>query len=132
MPYINYRIGSSLKESQKKTIYTETTDYMNSIMRKKREVTVVHIEESPPQQWSVNGSRLDDKNPIPVYVDIKVTDGTNTPEEKSEMINRTMKMLKDCLGSTQEACYIVIDDILSNSWGYDGLTQEYRAQLNKK
>lgn len=131
MPYINYRIGCSLEESQKEIIYSETTHFMNSIMRKKREVTVVHIEGSSPKQWSVNGKRLNDKKPIPVYVDIKVTEGTNTPEEKSEMLRKTMEMLKNCLGATQEACYIVIDDIPSHSWGYDGFTQEYRALAKK-
>ena len=131
MPYINYRIGSSLEESQKDIICSETTDFMNAIMHKKREVTVVHVEESSPQQWSVNGNRLSDKKPIPVYVDIKVTEGTNTPEEKSEMLKRTMGMLKECLGTTQEACYIVIDDIPSHSWGYDGYTQEYIASKKK-
>ena len=131
MPYINYRIGSSLKESQKETIYRETTDFMNLIMRKKREVTVIHIDESSPEQWSVNGNCLSKEKPIPVYVDIKVTERTNTPEEKSEMIKKTMRMLKECLGITQEACYIVIDDIPGNSWGYDGYTQEYRASSEK-
>jgi len=131
MPYINYRVGSSLTESQKEIICSETTNFMNLIMRKKRGVTVVHIEESSSQQWSVNGSCLSDKEPIPVYVDIKVTEGTNTPEEKSDMLRKTMEMLKSCIGVTQEACYIVIDDIPSNSWGYDGFTQEHRASAKR-
>jgi phenylpyruvate tautomerase PptA (4-oxalocrotonate tautomerase family) len=36
-------------------------------------------------------------------------------------------MLKESVGVVQEACYVVIDDIPADSWGYDGKTQAQRA-----
>ncbi len=127
MPYINIRLGATLNASQHKQIYTKTTSLMNTIMGKRREVTVVHIQESEPHFWSTNASTLEANDPIGAYVDIKVTEGTNTPEEKAEMISETVKMLKDNVGVVQEACYVVIDDIPANSWGYNGKTQAMRA-----
>jgi 4-oxalocrotonate tautomerase len=96
-------------------------------MGKRREVTVVHIQESEPQQWSTNAIPVAAGKPISAYVDIKVTDGTNTSEEKAEMISQTVKMLGDVVGTIQEACYVVIDDISADSWGYNGKTQAARA-----
>ncbi|MCG8427915.1 MAG: tautomerase family protein [Chromatiales bacterium] len=127
MPYINIRLSSSLDNEQRKQLHEQTTLLMNTIMGKRREVTVVHIEESEPQQWSTNAQPLTAHEPTGAYVDIKVTDGTNTPEEKAEMISQTVKMLKDIVGTIQEACYVVIDDIPANSWGYNGKTQAARA-----
>ena len=127
MPYINIRLSSSLDNEQRKQLHEQTTLLMNTIMGKRREVTVVHIEESEPQQWSTNARPLTTHEPTGAYVDIKVTDGTNTPEEKAEMISQTVKMLKDIVGTIQEACYVVIDDIPANSWGYNGKTQAARA-----
>ena len=59
---------------------------------------------------------------------IKVTDGTNTNEEKSEMIRQAMSVLKDVAGITLEAGRIVIHDLDANSRGYDGRTGYSRGR----
>ena len=127
MPYINIRLGTNLNDEQRIQLFEQTTSLMNTVMRKRREVTVVHIQESEPQQWSTNSIPLTTKSPVGAYVDIKVTDGTNTVEEKAEMISQTVNMLKDVVGIIQEACYVVIDDLPADSWGYNGKTQAARA-----
>lgn len=127
MPYINIRLGTPLDNEQKGQLYKKTTSLMNALMGKRREVTVVHIQEDAPQQWATNAIPLEIEGPTGAYVDIKVTEGTNTPEEKAEMISQTVKMLKDVVGTVNEACYVVIDDIPANSWGYNGKTQATRA-----
>lgn len=129
MPYINIRIAATLENEQKQALYKKTTFLMNTVMRKRREVTVVHIQESKTEQWSTNAEQLSVNDPIGVYVDIKVTQGTNTPEEKKEMISQTIKMLQEVIGTIQEASYVVIDDIPGDSWGYNGKTQAMRALL---
>ena len=127
MPYINIRIGKKLDSKQREQLYEHTTSLMNTVMRKRPQVTVVHIEETDPQQWSVNAIPLTAQEPTCAYVDIKVTEQTNTPAEKAEMISKTMKMLQDVVGIMQEACYVVIHDISADSWGYNGQTQASRA-----
>jgi 4-oxalocrotonate tautomerase len=127
MPYINLRLGTTLDDSQRNQLAKRTASLMQSIMGKRPEVTVVHLQESAPHFWSVNGSALKPNDPFAAYVDIKVTAGTNTPEEKAEMLSETISMLQDVLGVIQEACYVVIDDIPANSWGFNGRTQAERA-----
>lgn len=127
MPYINIRLGATLDSAQRNQLYQKTTFLMNTIMGKRPEVTVVHIQETDPHLWATNASALTDEDPVGAYVDIKVTEGTNTPEEKAEMLSQTIKMLQDVVGTIQEACYVVIDDIPANSWGYNGKTQAVRA-----
>lgn len=126
MPYINIRLGSNLDNEQGTQLYEKTTSLMNSVMGKRREVTVVHIQESESQQWSTNAIPSTAEGPVSAFVDIKVTDGSNTPEEKAEMISRTTEMLQDVVGIIQEACYVIIDDIPADSWGYNGKTQAVR------
>jgi 4-oxalocrotonate tautomerase len=128
MPYINIRLGCKLNNKQREQLNNKTTHFMNTIMGKRREVTVVHIMESEPEQWATNSNQLTKEEPTGAYVDIKITDGTNTPEEKAEMIYQTVEMLKNVAGTIQEACYVVIHDIPANSWGYNGKTQEVRAR----
>ena len=127
VPYINIRLGKNLNNEQRIQLFEQTTSLMNTVMRKRREVTVVHIQESEPQQWSTNSIPLTPNSPPCAYVDIKVTDGTNTIEEKAEMISQTVKMLTNVVGIIQEACYVVIDDLPADSWGYNGKTQAARS-----
>ena len=127
MPYINIRIGTQLSDAQREALFEQTTHLMSAIMGKRREVTVIDIQESKPSQWSTNGTELSEEKPVGVYIDIKVTEGTNSPDEKAEMIASTVKMLQDVVGTIQEACYVVIDAIPSDSWGYNGKTQAARV-----
>jgi 4-oxalocrotonate tautomerase len=117
----------SIDNEQRKLLYKKTTSLMNTVMGKQPEVTVVHIQESDSQQWSVNAVPLTNKGPVAAYVEIKITCGTNTPQEKAEMISETIKMLQRVVGATHEACYVVIDDIPADSWGYNGKSQAARA-----
>ena len=127
MPYINIRLGKNLEPYQHAELYKRTTELMDRVMGKRREVTVVHIQESPPHYWAKNAIALSPDDPAGVFVDIKVTRGTNTAGEKAEMLSQIVRMLKDVAGAVQEACYVVIDDIAADSWGYNGVTQAKRA-----
>lgn len=128
MPYINIRVNTNLTNEQKTDLQLETTKLVHEVMGKKKIVTVVHIDESKAGNWSVNGEPLTPDEPVCAYVDIKITEGTNTTEEKSQMLAKTMKMLKHVLSETQLPCYIVIDDVRGDSWGYDGFSQAARAK----
>ena len=127
MPYINIRVGKNLDPTQQQQLFSRTTSLMKRVMGKRAEVTVVHLQESEPHLWSTHAAVLTHKDPVGAYVDIKVTEGTNTPEEKSEMLSQTVKMLQETVGAIQEACYVVIDDIPADSWGYNGKSQAQRA-----
>ncbi len=127
MPYINIRLGTALESTQRERLLEKTTSLMNTVMGKRREVTVVNIQESESRLWATNGESLSADDPVGAYVDIKVTDGTNTPEEKAAMITETVRMLQEVVGTVQEACYVVIDDVAADSWGYNGRTQAARA-----
>lgn len=127
MPYINIRVGTELSQAQQMALQTEITELMASIMGKRREVTLVQIESSAASAWSVDGRSLSAQTPIPAYVDIKITQGTNTSEHKAEMLARCMALLQQTVGVMQEACYIVIDEIPADAWGYNGLSQQARA-----
>jgi 4-oxalocrotonate tautomerase len=107
MPYINIRLGANLEASQRKRLYEQTTLLMNAVMNKRPEVTVVHIQASEPHDWAVNAAMLNKHCPVGAYVDIKITEGTNTPEEKADMISKTVSLLKEIVGVVQEACYVV-------------------------
>lgn len=132
MPFINISVsGAALSDEQKQRLFDETTRLMSEVMRKDPELTSVRIDEFADDSWAVGRKSMPIRGEVAVHMDIKVTDGTNTDEEKAEMVRQGMSMLKDVVGKTPEASYIVIHDLEASAWGYDGRTQYARAQKNK-
>jgi len=89
----------------------------------------VHIDSDMAGYWSVNGVALNEQAAVPVYVDIKVTEGTNSEQEIALMLNGTQQLLTEVLGTIQEACYVVVDAIPGSNWGYSGISQAARGSL---
>ena len=132
MPFINISIaGDPLTETQKQQLIDETTRLMHEVMRKAPDLTAVRIDEVSAASWAIGRSSMAVRGETAVHMDVKVTAGTNTAEEKAEMISQGMTMLKDVVGNAPEASYIVIHDLAAEAWGYDGRTQQARAKQKK-
>jgi 4-oxalocrotonate tautomerase len=129
MPFIAIKTsGKALGPADIETLHQETTALMAKIMGKKAEVTAVLVEEAPAFRWSVGGQALAGSGGVTAHVDIKITQGTNTTQEKAAMIAATRDMLRRVLPGLSEVAYVVIDEIPATDWGYDGLTQAERKR----
>jgi len=129
MPFINIKLeGQSLTDRQKQELHSRTTDLMSEIMNKKPEVTSVLIEEVPAGNWAIGKKGIAESSLSTAHIDIKVTKGTNTKDEKADMISASISMLKEVVGEIPEATYVIIDEIASDAWGFDGLTMEERQK----
>lgn len=129
MPFINIGIaGVDLNDGQKQKIFSEVTRLMHEVMGKIPELTSVRIDHFYNGDWAINGMPISSGGDIAVHMDIKVTEGTNSRDEKASMIKQSSDMLKDVMGPVAEVSYIVIHDLSGDSWGYDGQTQFERAQ----
>jgi 4-oxalocrotonate tautomerase len=128
MPFINIAVaGKPLSPLQKQQLFDETTRLMNEVMRKDPKLTAVRIDQFHGDDWAVGRSTATILEKSAVHMDIKVTAGTNTEEEKEQMIRQAMEMLKEVVGAIPEASYIVIHELNATAWGYDGRTQYARA-----
>lgn len=126
MPYLNVRIAmeksSSIADKITSSLLTHTTE----ILGKKPEVTSIEVDFVNPDLWFIGGSRVSEQNTITFYLNIKVTDGTNTKAEKARYIKEVFSDFESILGAIAPASYILVDDIRADSWGFQGKTQEYR------
>lgn len=60
------------------------------------------------------------------YLDIKITEGTNTKNEKADYIAKVFAEFESLLGPLNPASYIVLHEVRADAWGYQGRTQEFR------
>ncbi|AXX88880.1 hypothetical protein CKA55_03300 [Arcobacter suis] len=126
MPYINVKLNVKESDEVREKIADIVLENTTTILNKKADVTSVLVEFVPQNTWSVGG-----KNYVTFYLDIKITKGTNTKEQKANYIKKCYKDFQELLGEITPASYIVIDEVDGDSWGFEGLTQEYRYIQSK-
>jgi 4-oxalocrotonate tautomerase len=102
---------------------------MHTIMRKKPELTAVCVDEIPASRWSIGSQIMGDRGVATASVIIHVTAGTNTADEKAQMIRATFQLLQAVLGSMAEASYVIIHELPAEAWGYGGQTQKARQAI---
>ncbi|MEJ2465111.1 MAG: tautomerase family protein [Candidatus Thiodiazotropha sp.] len=125
MPYAELKITPMPTPEQAASLARGITDALVEEVGKRRAVTAVHITSGEARLWTI-GSAVSVK--ATAYLDIKITQGSNSQHQKASLIARLHRLLVDTVGELEEASYIVIDELPAQNWGYAGLTQATRAQ----
>lgn len=101
-------------------------DLTHRVLGKKKEVTAIAIEYVDHDCWLVGGHLLSEQGKNSFYFDIKITDETNTKDEKARYIKEAFEGFERILGNLHVESYIYVQDVRATSYGYGGKTQEYR------
>lgn len=128
MPIINVKISAKKSPELIRQISDLLLDLTSRILGKKRGVTAITIDFVDHECWIIGGLSLNDQNRNSFYFDIKITDETNTKDEKELYIKEAFSGFEKILGNLHEKSYIYVQDVRAASYGYGGFTQEYRYQ----
>ncbi|MCB1784858.1 MAG: tautomerase family protein [Gammaproteobacteria bacterium] len=124
VPYISVQLQPRPTERQAALLARGITEAMAEVAHKRADVTAVRIGGADAVLWSIAGRPCDG---VTAYVDVKITAGTNSGNEKATLLRRLHALLADTLGGLAEASYIVIHEVPGEDWGYAGVTQADRA-----
>jgi 4-oxalocrotonate tautomerase len=126
MPILNVKVSATKSPELTKKISEMLLDLTTRILKKKREVTAVAIDFIAHDSWVVGGQLLSEQKKNSFYFDIKITDETNTKDEKALYIKEAFAGFAEILGNLHEESYIHVQDVKAASYGFGGYTQEYR------
>lgn len=126
MPILNVKVSGKKSIETTKRINELLLDLTHRILGKKKEVTAIAIDYVELDQWFVGGHLLSEQGKNSFFFDIKITDETNTKDEKAQYIKEAFAGFEQILGNLHEESYIYVQDVRATSYGYGGKTQEYR------
>ena len=126
MPILNVKLCASQSDQLNRQVNAFLLDITSRILGKKPEVTAIVIEYVPKGNWTVGGRTLNELGKNSVYFDIKITDETNTKDEKARYIQEAFAGFEQILGDLDERSYVYIQDVRATSYGFGGKTQEFR------
>jgi 4-oxalocrotonate tautomerase len=128
MPILNVKVSAKRSPEMTQAISELLLDLTTRVLGKKREVTSIAIDYVDPADWIVGGRSLAEQGKTSVYFDIKITDETNTKDEKARYIREAFAGFAALLGNLHEESYIYVQDVRAAAYGYGGKTQEQRYQ----
>ncbi len=100
------------------------TDLIARDLNKRHELTSVLTETPGTSHWTIDAQEQE----IAAHMEVCVTAGTNSEEEKRTFVGNAMALLHQVLPGLDPATYIVVKELPACDWGYDGLTQADRAK----
>lgn len=126
MPYLNLKLSGPPSTETAQLLAATLADLTTDALGKKREVTSVAVEFVPGEHWLVGGPSVVEQALATFYLEVKITAGTNTKDEKAAYIRQAFEVLAGHLGPAHPASYVVVHEVGADAWGYQGLTQERR------
>ena len=128
MPVINVKISGARGAGMTEQVAAMLMDLTSEVLGKKRELIAIAIQYVDRADWFIAGRRLTEWGMDSFYLDIKITDETNTKDEKAEYIRRVFEGFAGLLGALHDESYIHVEDVRAATYGYGGKTQEFRYQ----
>ena len=123
MPYLNVRLSTPESTATAQKVAHLLTDLVVNVLGKQREVAAVDVQFANPDHWFIGGETA----PAPTFfLEVKVTSGTNTRDEKAAFIKQAFAGMRDLLGEISPTSYIVLQDVAPDDWGFGGRTQGFR------
>jgi 4-oxalocrotonate tautomerase len=98
----------------------------SEILHKDADVTAVVVEEIDATKWFIADRSLAEHGLAAFWIDVRVTDGTNTREEKAAFIAKAFAAMSELIGPLHSESYVHVDDARGDAYGYGGLTQNDR------
>lgn len=126
MPFLTLKLSRAPSPDKAARLVATLTDVTADVLRKKRELTVVAIEALPALHWSVGGAPRPSASPCGFLLEITVTQGTNTQDEKAAFVARAFAAIETILGAVEPTSYVVVHEVPADAWGYGGRTQAHR------
>ena len=126
MPTLQLKISPLQNPSTYRSLADALTGLTALHLRKRPEVTAVMIDDVPAARWHIGGR--DVRGPT-AFLEISITAGTNTAQEKAAFIAAAFEALQNQLGGGQPlapASYVIVRELPATDWGYGGQTQAAR------
>ena len=130
MPFINVIVSAQPDAALSARIAGEVANLTHRILGKDPAVTAVAVSCIGPQHWFAGGRSLAATGMTSFWLDIKITEATNTKAEIAEFIDAIYGTLAGLLSKTggpvHPESYALVDAVPAHAYGFGGRTQEHR------
>ena len=126
MPMITIQVAGEPSVALARDIAESVSSLTARILGKDPGVTSIAVDFVPKRFWFIAGKSAEDHAKGTFFLDVRISDGTNTKDEKARYVAAVFAAMGKLLGDLHEESYVHVDDARADAYGYGGLTQERR------
>jgi 4-oxalocrotonate tautomerase len=132
MPLITVTYASSReKPALKSDIAAVVSELTAKILHKDPKVTAIIVKSVDAADWFAGGKSLAEQKLASYWLDIHISEGTNTKDEKAAYLAAMFARMGALLGPLHNETYLHVDEVKGDAYGFGGLTQERRYIAGK-
>ncbi|MFF3747344.1 tautomerase family protein [Streptomyces kronopolitis] len=122
MPYIRVTVSDpDLPPACRHALAEGLTDLAVSALGKSAARTTVHVHPAPADHFFIAGRPVHDATGA--HVEVSITAGTNSAEEKAHFLTGAYALLRETLGILPPVAGVALHELHPESYGYNGITQ---------
>lgn len=129
MPIITIQVGAQRQDDLTRQISEAVAALTRDVLKKKPELTAMTVQYIDPRDWIIAGQSLAAQGKSSFFLDIRITDETNSKDEKAAYVAGIFAAFQQLLPSLHEESYVHVHDVRAAAYGYGGRTQEARFHL---
>ncbi len=126
MPMITVQIAGEPDAGLARRLQQTVSSLTAALLGKDPDVTAVAVEFVPRKFWFVAGKSTEELGRSAFFVEVRITDGTNSKDEKARFLAQTFAAVSRLLGGAHPESYVHVHDARADAYGYGGLTSERR------
>jgi 4-oxalocrotonate tautomerase len=132
MPMITVHFAAARRaEGKQAAIAAAISRLASEILHKDPKAAAALVQEAAPGDWFCGGRSLAQAGLATFWLDIRITEGTNTKDEKAAFVAAAFRVMGEILGPLHEESYVQVHEARADSYGFGGLTQERRYIAGK-
>jgi 4-oxalocrotonate tautomerase len=129
MPILTVLLGTAPNTELAQRVADDLLGLTAEHLGKRADLTSIAVQFVDPAHWFIGGRAVADAGRTTAFVEIRITDETNTKAQKARWIAAVHAALAQQLGALHETSYVQVQDVRAAAWGYGGRTQEARAHV---
>lgn len=122
MPTLQLHLFPAAPPALQAELAASLTALTQRVLGKRPEVTAVLVRPLVAG-WFIGGAPINEPTAL---LEIDITAGTNTAQQKAEFVNAAHEELRRRLGGLAAASYVIVRELAATDWGYGGHTQRAR------
>jgi 4-oxalocrotonate tautomerase len=132
MPLITVTYSSQRQTpSLKADIASAVSELTAKILHKDPKVTAIIVKSADAADWFAGGRSLAEQKLASFWLDVRITEGTNTKDEKAAYLAAMFARMGELLGPLHTESYLHVDEVKADAYGFGGLSQERRYIAGK-
>lgn len=126
MPMITLQLAGAPDDALVHRLAEAVTRLTAEVLGKDPTVTAVAVEPIPSRRWFIAGRSTEAIGRPTFFLEVRVTEGTNTKDEKARYVAQAFALLDRLLGGVDPESYVYVNEVKGDAYGYGGRTQERR------